>query len=151
MFKFSSENRVGHDSYEFMGRLYAHKVTDWLAGVPWTFYYVFIAVKTSVRTLALFLIGLPVIFRRRFGDGRFYILLWAFLWFMPFTVIGGKFARYFTFAEPLILIVAAVGFCFVLKLLTARLFGNSPLAVVFQLILFGIVTAVPLINSLPAA
>ena len=150
MLKFSSESRVGHDSYEFMGRLYPHKVTDWLAGVPWTFYYVFIAVKTSLVTLAFFLIGLPVMFRRRLGDGRFFILLWVFLWFMPFTVIGGKFARYFTFAEPLILIVAAVGFCFVMKKLNDKLFENSLLSVVCQLILFGILIAAPLLNSLSA-
>lgn len=151
MLKFSSESRIGHDSYEFMGRLYPHKVTDWLAGVPWTFYYVFIAVKTSLMTLAFFLIGLPVMFRRGLGDGRFYILLWAFLWFMPFTVLGGKFTRYFTFAEPLILIVAAAGFCFAVKWLADKLFGNSPFSVVCQLILFGILIAVPLFNSFSAA
>lgn len=151
MLKFSSESRIGHDSYEFMGRLYPHKVTDWLAGVPWTFYYVFIAVKTSLMTLAFFLIGLPVMFRRRLGDGRFFILLWAFLWFMPFTVIGGKFARYFTFAEPLILIVAAVGFCFAVKWVPEKLLGNSPFSVVCQLILFGILIAAPLFNSFSAA
>ena len=150
MLKFSSESRIGHDSYEFMGSLYPHKVTDWLAGVPWTFYYVFIAVKTSLVTLAFFLIGLPVMFKRKLGDGRFYILLWAFLWFMPFTVLGGKFTRYFTFAEPLILIVAAVGFCFVIKWLADKLFGNS-MSVVCQLILSGILIGFPLFNSLSAA
>ncbi len=151
MLKFSSESRIGHDSYEFMGALYTHKVTDWLAGVPWTFFYVLIAVKTTVLTLAFFLIGLPVMFQRRLGDGRFYILLWAFLWFMPFTVLGGKFTRYFTFAEPLILIVAAVGFCFAVKLLTEKLFENSPFSAVCQSILFGILIAAPLANSLSAA
>jgi hypothetical protein len=150
MLKFSSENRIGHDSYEFMGSLYPHKVTDWLAGVPWTFYYVFIVVKTSLVTLVFFLIGLPVMFKRRLGDGRFFVLLWAFLWFMPFTVLGGKFTRYFTFAEPLILIVAAVGFCFAAKWLAEQLFGNSPFSVVCQLILFGILMTAPLSNSLSA-
>ena len=30
---FSGEKRIGHDSYEFMGVLYPHKMTDWLKGV----------------------------------------------------------------------------------------------------------------------
>jgi len=148
MLKFSSESRIGHDSYEYMGRLYPHKVTDWLAGVPWTFYYVFIAVKTSVITLAFLIIGLPMMFKRKLGDGRLFILLWAFLWFTPFTVLGGKFTRYFTFAEPLILIVAAVGFCFTVKWLSEKLFAASPFAGVCQLILFAAFVAVPFVNAL---
>ena len=146
MLKFSSEKRIGHDSYEFMGVLYPHKLTDWLAGVPWTFYYVFIAVKTSLITLALFIIGLPMMFKRKLGDGRFFILLWAFLWFMPFTVLGGKFTRYFTFAEPLILITAAVGFYFSVKWLSNKLFGQF--AAVCQIILFAAVVTASLFASL---
>lgn len=151
MLKFSSESRVGHDSYEFMGALYPHKVTDWLNGVPWTFYYVFIAVKTSLVILAFFLIGLPMMFKRKLGDGRFFVVLWAFLWFMPFTVLGGKFTRYFTFAEPLILITAAVGFCFMVKRLSGRLFRASRPTSVCELVLFVLFAAAPVLNSLAAA
>jgi Dolichyl-phosphate-mannose-protein mannosyltransferase len=150
MLKFSSEKRIGHDSYEFMGVLYPHKMTDWLGGVPWTFYYVFIAVKTSLITLIFFLIGLPLMFRRRMGDGRIFMLCWAFFWFMPFTVLGGKFTRYFTFAEPLILITAAVGFCYVIKQLSERIFVPSPLATAFQTIMLAAFITAPLINSLSA-
>ncbi len=146
MLKFSSEKRIGHDSYEFMGSLYPHKVTDWLAGVPWTFYYVFIAVKTPLLTLALFLLGLPMMFKRRLGDGRFFILLWAFLWFMPFTVLGGKFTRYFAFAEPLILITASVGFYFGVKWQTQKMSGQ--LASITQTLLLSAVLSVPLFASL---
>jgi len=146
MLKFSSEKRIGHDSYEFMGNLYPHKMSDWLNGVPWNFYYVFIAVKTSIITLILFLIGLPLMFKRKLGDGRFYILLWAFLWFMPFTFLGGKFTRYFTFAQPLILITAAVGFYFCVKWFTEKL--SRSMTAVSQIILFVIVLAWPLLASL---
>lgn len=146
MLKFSSEKRVGHDSYEFMGVLYPHKMTDWLAGVPWTFYYVFIGVKTSLITLAFFLVGVPIMFKRKLGDGRFYILLWTFLWFMPFTFLGGKFTRYFTFAEPLILIVAAIGFCFIVKWLVEKLPAHfSPIC---QIILLAAFLAWPLVTSI---
>jgi 4-amino-4-deoxy-L-arabinose transferase-like glycosyltransferase len=112
MLTFGTEKRIGHDSYEFMGELYRNKMTAWLAGVPWTFYYVFIFVKTPVVTLIFFLIGLPLIFQKKLGDGRYFIFFWALMWFMPFTVLGGKFMRYFTVAQPLVFIIAAIGFYF---------------------------------------
>lgn len=148
MLKFSSENRIGHDSYEFMGTLYPHKMTDWLKGVPWTFYYVFILVKTSLVTLVLFLIGLPMLFRRKFGDGRFYVLLWAFVWFMPFTVLGGKFTRYFTFVEPLILLSAAVGFCGLVKWISDR--SPARFSATLQVLSLAVFLACPLLGSLSA-
>ena len=148
MLKFSSENRVGHDGYEYMGQIYPHKMTLWLAGIPWTFYYVFIAVKTSISTLALCLFGLPMMFRRKLGDGRFLLFFWAFLWFIPFSAVGGKFTRYFTIVEPLVLISAAVGFCFSLRWLTAKLLGSSRFALVAQVVLFASAISFPLYNSI---
>lgn len=152
MLKFSSENRIGHDSYEYMGVLYQNKMSTWLAGIPWTFYYVFIAVKTTIPTLLFFFAGLPLIFRRRFGDGRFFILVWAIMWFMPFTVLGGKFTRYFTLAEPIILIVAAVGFYVFTKWLTERSLGkNTRLTSICQAVLFVALLVVPTWDSLASA
>ncbi len=150
MLKFSSESRIGHDSYEYMGTLYRNQMTAWLSGVPWTFYYVFIAVKTSLPTLIFFLIGLPIIIQRRFGDGRFFLFFWAFMWFVPFTVLGGKFTRYFTIAEPLILITAAAGFCVTAKWLSGKLTGGIRAAAILHTVLLIGLAAVPLINSLTA-
>lgn len=148
MVKFSGEHRIGHDSYEFMGQFYRNQVTVWLAGVPWTFYLVFIAVKTSLSTLALCLIGLPLMFRRKLGDGRFFIFFWAYFWFIPFSVLGGKFTRYFTVAEPLVLISAAVGFYFSAKWISSKLGENAMMAAAFQSILLVCVLAFPIYNSL---
>ncbi len=121
MLMFASEKRIGHDAYEFAGELYSQKLSLWLAGVPWTFYYVFIAVKTPLITLVFFLIGLPLMFKKRLGDGRFFVLFWAFFWFMPLSVMGGKFTRYFTIAQPIIFIVAAIGIYFAAEFLTRNL------------------------------
>lgn len=148
MVRFSSENRIGHDSYEYMGTLYRNQMTAWLSGVPWSFYYVFIAVKTSLPTLILFAVGLPILFKRRLGDGRFFLFFWAFMWFLPFTFLGGKFTRYFTLVEPLILIAAATGFCILVRPLTAK---PARLAAAFQALLFAAVLAAPLYNSISAA
>lgn len=150
MLKFSTENRIAHDSYEFMGVLYRNQMTHWLSGVPWTFYYIFIAVKSSATTLILFLVGLPFIFRKRMGDGRFFIFFWAFMWFMPFTILGGKFTRYFTFVEPLILILAAVGFYFSVKWVTEQLFSHPPARTAFQIVCLTSIITVPLWNSVSA-
>lgn len=148
MLKFSTENRIGHDSYEFLGGLYTNKMSAWLNGVPWTFYYVFIAVKTSLATLIMFVIGLPLIFKRKMGDGRFFIFFWAFMWFMPFTFLGGKFTRYFTLVEPMILIIAAVGFCLALKWLTERWRMAGAGRAAFQSVLLLVFITFPLLNAL---
>lgn len=149
MLRFSGEKRIGHDSYEFMGELYRNQLTAWLSGVPWTFYYVFIAVKTPLLTLIFFLAGLPLLLKRKLGDGRYFVFFWAFMWFMPFSVLGGKFMRYFTVAEPLILLSAAVGFYFFMQWLSQKLFSSSPFAVaVLQIVLFGVLILSSLVNSL---
>jgi len=145
MLKFSSENRIGHDSYEFMGTLYRNQMSAWLAGVPWTFFFVFAAVKTSLLTLVLFALGLPLTLQKRLGDGRFFIFFWAFVWLISFTFIGGKFTRYFTVAAPIIFIVAAVAICFLLDRSTRRLPSLPRTAI--QVAVLAILVAFPLLNS----
>jgi hypothetical protein len=125
---FAGEHRIGHDSYEFMGTLYRNQVTLWLKGVPWYFYFVFTAVKLPLPILAAFLTGLPLLFRKRLGDGRYFILFWLFYWFFPFSVMGGKFTRYYTMALPVVLITAAIGIHYVSQLVAqflARLSDNE--------------------------
>ena len=124
MLIFSGEKRIGHDGYEFMGEIYRNQMSLWLDGLPWTFYYVFILVKTPVLTLIFGFVGLLSIFRRKFGDGRFFIFFWLLMWFLPFSVLGGKFVRYFTVAQPLILLFAAVGAFVVSSWIKDRLFPD---------------------------
>ena len=109
MGQFAGQKLVGHDGYEFMGALYPHRLTDWLNGIPWYFYHVFLIVKLPLLTVAGFVVGLPLLFRRKLGDGRFFLLLWMFLWMMTFCLGGGKFTRYFTTVLPAVLITCAIG------------------------------------------
>ena len=109
---FAGQKLIGHDGYEFMGRVYSHRLTDWFNGIPWYFYHLFVAVKLPLLTLVGFVIGLPLLFRRKLGDGRYFIILWLFLWMMTFSFTGGKFTRYFTVALPAVLITAAIGIQF---------------------------------------
>jgi hypothetical protein len=122
---FAGEKRIGHDSYEFLGTLYRNQMTLWLRGSPWYFYYVFMGVKLPVPVLGGLLVGLPLLFRRRLGDGRYFVLFWLFFWFFPFTFMGGKFTRYFTFALPAVLLTSAVGIHYAAGLL-GRFLTRAP-------------------------
>lgn len=110
---FAGNKRISHDGYEFMKQLYSHRFEDWLHGIPPYFYLVFTWVKLPLLSLAGFLVGLPLLFRRKLGDGRYFILLWLYFWFAAFSFLGGKFTRYYTSALPPVLITSAIGIQFV--------------------------------------
>jgi predicted membrane-bound dolichyl-phosphate-mannose-protein mannosyltransferase len=120
MLEFASYKRIGHDGLEFMGRVYRHKLMDWLGGVPWYFYFVFIWVKLPVVTIAAFLAGLPLMFRKRAGDGRFFLFFWVLIGFVPFMFFGGKFTRYFAPTHAVVLIIAAYGLQHAARFVTHR-------------------------------
>ena len=105
---FAGERRIGHDAYEFMGQLYSNRMTLWLKGSPWYFYYAFMAFKLPLAVIAAFLVGLRLLLWKRLGDGRYFVFFWLFFWFFPFPLLGGKFTRYFTMALPAVLLVAAI-------------------------------------------
>jgi predicted membrane-bound dolichyl-phosphate-mannose-protein mannosyltransferase len=115
---FASEKRIGHDAYEFAGTLYPNQMSLWLQGMPWYFYFLFMAVKTPLITLLAFVPGLILLFRRSLGDGRFFILFWLMFWFFPFSLLGGKFTRYYTLVLPAVIVVSAIGINYIAKLLT---------------------------------
>ena len=110
---FAGGKRVVHDGYEFMNQLYPQRMTDWLSGIPVYFYAVFTAVKLPILTVVGFLAGLPLLFRRKLGDGRYFILFWLYLWVIAFCFPGGKFTRYYTTVLPAVLITCALGIQFV--------------------------------------
>jgi hypothetical protein len=119
MLNFTSYRNMGHDSYEFLGGLYPHRFQDWLKGEPWYFYFVLIFTKMPVLTLLSFALGMGLLFRRKAGDGRYFLLLWLALWGLAFTFPGGKFTRYITTVLPAIMIIAGIGIQF-----TARRLGR---------------------------
>lgn len=147
---FAGEKRIGHDSYEFMGTLYPNQMTLWLKGSPWYFYYVFMGVKMSLPVIIGFAVGLPLLFSKRLGDGRFFILFWLMYWFMPFTVLGGKFTRYFTLALPVVVITSAIGIHFLAHWVAGRVrsFANNDSAkALVRACVAGVVLIFPLIAS----
>lgn len=109
---FAGGKRVSHDGYEFMGQLYTQRFVDWLNGIPVYFYFVFTAVKLPLLTVVGFVVGLPLLFRRKLGDGRYFLLFWLLLWVVAFCFPGGKFTRYYTTVLPAVLITCALGIQF---------------------------------------
>ena len=120
---FAGGKRVSHDGYEFMNRLYTQRFDDWLSGIPVYFYLVFTAVKLPLLTVLGFVIGLPLLFRRKLGDGRYFILFWLMLWVVAFCFPGGKFTRYYTTVLPAVLITSALGIQFSGRWLANRIAG----------------------------
>ncbi len=151
---FAGEHRIGHDSYEFMGKLYRNQLSLWFKGVPWYFYFVFIGVKLPLPVVLSFLAGLPMLFRRRLGDGRFLLLFWMMYFFMPFSAIGGKYTRYFTMALPVVLITAAIGIQTLTQLLARlvdSLFESEAAASALRASIITLVIASSLFASVGAA
>ena len=109
---FAGGKRISHDGYEFMNKLYPQRYDDWLRGIPVYFYLVFTAVKLPLLTVLAFITGLPLLFRRKLGDGRYFILFWLMLWVVAFCFPGGKFTRYYTSVLPAVLITSALGIQF---------------------------------------
>jgi hypothetical protein len=139
---FISGRNMGHDSYEFLGRLYPHRFTDWLRGEPWYFYFVLIKTKLPILTLFSFGIGLVLLFRQKSGDGRYFLLLWFGLWSLAFMTPGGKFTRYITSVLPAIIITAAIGVQFMarrLGRLCARVFDNESIKIYARSVLVSLV------------
>ena len=106
---FAGGKRISHDGYEFMNQLYTQRFDDWLRGIPVYFYFVFTAVKLPLLTVLGFVAGLPLLFRRKLGDGRYFLLFWFMLWVVAFCFPGGKFTRYYTTVLPAVLITSALG------------------------------------------
>jgi hypothetical protein len=123
---FAGGKRVSHDGYEFMNRLYTQRFDDWLRGIPVYFYFVLTAVKLPLLTVLGFVTGVPLLFRRKLGDGRYFILFWFMLWVVAFCFPGGKFTRYYTTVLPAVLITSALGIQFAGRWLANRIasFGN---------------------------
>jgi hypothetical protein len=122
---FAGSKRISHDGYEFMGRLYTQRFDDWLQGIPVYFYNVFTWVKLPLLTVAGFVIGLPLLFRRKLGDGRYFLIFWIYFWVIAFCFPGGKFTRYYTTLLPAVLITAALGIQFTGRWL-AKLIAKFP-------------------------
>jgi hypothetical protein len=126
-------------------------MTLWLRGSPWYFYYVFMGVKLPFMVLVGCVAGLPLLFQRRLGDGRYFLLFWLFFWFFPFTFLGGKFTRYFTFALPAVLMTSAVGLNYLAGRFSQLWSKRHPEWTGYARMFLGFVVGLSLLASMKAA
>src|SRR5215468_6689465 len=96
---------VSTPTLTYLGTLYANLPLHLIDGVPWTFYFVFAAAKLTPPVLALSLAGLFIALKRRTGG---LLLGWLAVWFLVFTVAGGKYGRYFVSVLPAFLLLAGL-------------------------------------------
>jgi hypothetical protein len=148
---FAGGKRVSHDGYEFMGQLYPQRFVDWLNGIPVYFYLVLTAVKLPLLTVVGFVIGLPLLFRRKLGDGRYFLLFWFLLWVVAFCFPGGKFTRYYTTVLPAVLITCALGIQFAGRWIAHRIAAVLTLKHYVPAALAVIVISGSVISSIHAA
>jgi predicted membrane-bound dolichyl-phosphate-mannose-protein mannosyltransferase len=151
---FAGGKRISHDGYEFMGHLYTQRFADWLNGIPVYFYLVFTAVKLPLLTVVGFVVGLPLLFRRKLGDGRYFLLFWFLLWVVAFCFPGGKFTRYYTTVLPAVLITCALGIQFAGRWIANRLSSFASLSALKDYVpaaLAVIVIAGSVVSSIQAA
>ena len=100
-----------------------------------------------------FIIGLPLLFRRKLGDGRYFLLFWMFFW-LQFSISGSKFTRYATFVLPAVYTTAAIGSYYVIRWVarrTAELAGNDDLRVYVKGGLAALLVIVSVLASVSAA
>ena len=148
---FAGGKRVSHDGYEFMNHLYPQRFDAWLHGIPVYFYLVFTLVKLPLLSVLGFLTGLPRLFRRKLGDGRYFILFWLMLWVVAFCFPAGKFTRYYTTVLPAVLITAALGIQWAGRWLADRIASFATLKHYVPASLAVVVIAASVINSVKAA
>jgi predicted membrane-bound dolichyl-phosphate-mannose-protein mannosyltransferase len=151
---FTGYKMMGHDSYEFMGRLYPHRMVDWLRGEPWYFYFVLLGTKLPVAALMGFALGIVLLFRRVLGDGRYFLLFWLFFWSLTFVFAGGKFTRYATSLMPAVIMTAALAIQFAGRKfgkVCRRIFDNQAIGVYARAALVSLVIISTLWSSGSAA
>jgi hypothetical protein len=118
-------NTVVHHGYRFAHRLYVNEIdaTPW--GVPWRYYFVYLATKVPLLVLAAFLMG--VVRMVRHGDNRGLVFARVFLVFflLPYSLMASKFVRYMLPLFAIVDLLAAVGIVWFLEAVARRSAGMA--------------------------
>lgn len=160
LLEFVSENLITHHGYPFMDGLYNNELSAMTDGMPWYFYFLFLATKFPLPLLLALLVGLIEVFRHR-GDpavarGYLFLRLMLMFWLIPMSLVGSKFLRYTLTLMPLLYMTAAVGIVVIWRMVSPALKKlkleprlRSRVAAVAVALVFVISPAVTTIRSLP--
>ena len=160
LLEFVSENLVTHHGYPFMDGLYHNELVAMTDGMPWYFYFLFLATKFPIPLLLAFLVGLIELFRHRgekaVARGYLFLRMMLVFWLFPMALVGSKFLRYTLTLMPLFYMTAAVGIIVMWRLVstTIRRLKFEPrlaarVAAIAVSLVFVVWPAVTTIRSLP--
>jgi 4-amino-4-deoxy-L-arabinose transferase-like glycosyltransferase len=160
LLEFVSENLVTHHGYPFMDGLYHNELSAMTDGMPWYFYFLFLATKFPIPLLLAFLVGLIELFRHRgekaVARGYLFLRMMLVFWLFPMALVGSKFLRYTLTLMPLFYMTAAVGVVVMWRLVstTIRRLKFEPrlasrVAAIAVSVVFVVWQAVTTIRSLP--
>jgi hypothetical protein len=85
---------ITHNGYDFDGTLYLNFPSRLLAGVPWTFYFWLLLIKTPVPILAAVIAGSIMLLRERRTLASCFFLAFGVLQLAGLSVSGAKWVRY---------------------------------------------------------
>ena len=85
---------VLHSGYDFDGTLYLNFPSRLLAGVPWTFYFWLLLVKTPIPILVAVIAGTVILLRERRTLASCFFLALGVLQLAGLSVSGAKWVRY---------------------------------------------------------
>ncbi|PWT87547.1 MAG: hypothetical protein C5B54_12185 [Acidobacteria bacterium] len=117
IFYYSREKLVLHHGYQLMNTLYYNITSKTPFGTPLYYYLLYLAVKTPLPLLGLFIVGLVHAFTHFKGVPRFFLRFTFIWWTVPYSLAAGKWLRYVLTYIPFFYMAAAVGFAFLLKFL----------------------------------
>lgn len=109
MLHYVQDNAIGHHAYLMMGHYYHEDFGHFGNGMPFYFYWLFLALKTPIPVLGAFLVGLVEVIRRRREAGPSFILFMFLFWIIPFSILSAKWLRYMLSWMPMVTIVSAIG------------------------------------------
>jgi hypothetical protein len=160
LLEFISENLITHHGYPFMDGLYNNEISAMTSGMPWYYYFLFLATKLSLPLLLALIVGLIEVFRHRgepeVARGYLFLRLMLVFWLFPMSLVGSKFLRYTLTLMPLIYIAAAVGIVMIWRMASSSIKKlkleprlASQVAGAAVLLVFVIAPAITTIKSLP--
>jgi hypothetical protein len=98
-----------HHGHPYAGQVYANSALFALGGVPATFYLHLLVTKIPLVVLGGAIAGLVDLVRHRRERGSVLLLVWAFLFLVPYSLTAGKFLRYALPMFTIVDVIAAVG------------------------------------------
>ncbi len=109
-----------HTGYRYLGRVYNNLVQNTPWGLPLSYYFRAIAVKTPLLVLAAFIVGLGLLINRRRERGYVFVRIFLVFTLLGYSLSASKFLRYLLPTLVIVDMIAATGIVWLLDWLASR-------------------------------